>query len=76
MRRNVPAFSHAQTERLIALNRQLTKLEYWCLQREKSLSKTSETDLPPLTGLQRRTSSLKAKFASTVLSPRHKGKKN
>ncbi|BFN27533.1 hypothetical protein [Pseudomonas sp. SCT] len=37
MRRNVPAFSHAQTERLIALNRQLTQLEYWCLQRAKKL---------------------------------------
>lgn len=37
MRRNVPAFSHAQTERLISLNRQLTQLEYWCLQRAKNL---------------------------------------
>jgi hypothetical protein len=37
MRRNVPAFPHAQTERLIALNRQLTQLEYWCLQHAKRL---------------------------------------
>lgn len=37
MRRNVPAFSHAQTERLIALNSHLTQLEYWCLQRAKKL---------------------------------------
>lgn len=37
MRRNAPAFSHAQTERLISLNRQLTQLEYWCLQRAKKL---------------------------------------
>ncbi|WP_152529125.1 hypothetical protein [Stutzerimonas azotifigens] len=37
MRRNIPAFSHAQTERLISLNRKLTQLEYWCLQRAKKL---------------------------------------
>lgn len=36
-RRNVPIFSHEQTERLIALNRQLSQLEYWSLLRCKSL---------------------------------------
>lgn len=37
MSRIVPIFSEEQTERLIALNRQLSQLEYWSLLRCKSL---------------------------------------
>lgn len=37
MRRNVPIFTHEQTDRLIVLNRRLAQLEYWCLMRSKRL---------------------------------------
>lgn len=36
-RRNVPIFTLEQTDRLIALNRRLAQLEYWCLMRSKRL---------------------------------------
>jgi len=37
MRRYYPTFTQTQTEQLIALNRHLAELEYWCLQRVRSI---------------------------------------
>jgi len=37
MRRNIPIFAPDQTDRLIALNRHLAELEYWCLGRTRVL---------------------------------------
>jgi len=37
MRRYYPTFTQQQTERLIALNRHLVELEYWCLQRARNI---------------------------------------
>lgn len=37
MRRNIPVFASDQIDRLIALNRHLAQLEYWCLGRTRIL---------------------------------------
>lgn len=53
MRADYPTFTLPQTQRLIALNDRLTELEYWCIQRTRSMVEDyKRLARPPVSGCE------------------------